>query len=727
MNPGPPDVLALLQRDDKWFLGGAPALLYAPPAPVWLDVPGFFDRTHFLHFALEPLFTVTLVDEAGSEVPLRAERRSWRPDRLEIHYRGPDLEVRELRCVGPGDAAACVLEVRSTRAAPRRLRAVAWTAQPVREETLRGAALTRFGPRIRREVEGLRSTRRDLSLTLGMKGARSSSIELSEATANHPRFVLTPFSESLEADGLSNRTVLTGVNRNGLLYAAVERELAFDGDGTARVVAAAGVGLTDEAADAALASALEGDPMARSAEAWRGYFGDLPTFSSGDVSLDTAYWYRWYGLRLNTIAPGVGNYRHPAVAEGIDYFRVPISYSAQCHMLETRWMHDGTLAWGSILNFLDNQRPDGSLPNHIHLDHVAPSGIYHADWGTRVLDVYRVHPDDDALARAFEGLKRYAEYFYRERDAQGSRLYDHVNQWESGQEYMSRYVWVDATADEWKPMQRRLKGIDASVYVYALERALGEMSRLLGRGEEAAWQARAEATGAAIRDLAWNPELEAFVDCDSELNRSELVFALSFYPFATDIAEVRHLPSIRRHLLDPEVFWTRYPVPASPRTDPNFSATPSWKGKRTNCPWNGRTWPMTNSHVVEALAHASRLDPELREAYRGAAQALRRDDVFRRRPAAAQQLRALQPSHRGAECVPRDRRLHALVDQRPADQVRGRAQAGCGRGGRGSLPVRARARVAARRARPRPCRGRGGGRRRTAGVGRRTRGRARAE
>src|SRR5690606_35058218 len=68
-----------------------------------------------------------------------------------------------------------------------------------------------------------------------------------------------------------------------------------------------------------------------------------------------------------------------------------------------------------------------------------------------------------------------------------------------------------------------------------------------------------------------------------------------------------------RYLLNPDEFWTQHPVPASPRSDPYFSATPAWKGKRTNCPWNGRTWPMTNSHVAEALVGASRLDRSLRE------------------------------------------------------------------------------------------------------------------
>jgi hypothetical protein len=35
--------------------------------------------------------------------------------------------------------------------------------------------------------------------------------------------------------------------------------------------------------------------------------------------------------------------------------------------------------------------------------------------------------------------------------------------------------------------------------------------------------------------------------------------------------------------------------------DPLFDARGLWKGARVNCPWNGRVWPMTNSHVLEGL------------------------------------------------------------------------------------------------------------------------------
>ena len=63
-----------------------------------------------------------------------------------------------------------------------------------------------------------------------------------------------------------------------------------------------------------------------------------------------------------------------------------------------------------------------------------------------------------------------------------------------------------------------------------------------------------------------------------------------------------HLPGFTQHLFDAEEFWTPFPVPSSSRRDPLYDPDASWKGKRHNCPWNGRVWPMTNSHVAEAIA-----------------------------------------------------------------------------------------------------------------------------
>ncbi len=607
------DVLELLKRADKWFLGHAPGLLYAPPAPIWSDHPGFWDAAHFLHFPVEPVFTFELLDEALNPVKLEYQERSWRPDRLEQDYTAPGLTLRETRICGPADVLSSVLELENTGHAARNLILVAWTAQPVPDASLEDADARMGAVYVRREVAGLRNTKLSLTLALGLEGARSYNIQLSEMVTNQPHFHFTPYYETLTQNGLDNRVTLTGVNRTGLVYAALERPLSLAPGERVTLTIAASIAPETGRALAPLKEALANDPRVESERAWRTFFDSVPHFSCSDPYLMTYYWYRWYGLRLNTLSTKLGNYQYPAVAEGVGYFRVPISYSAQCHMLEARWLHDPELARGSFLNFVHNQREDGSLPGHIHVNWVAPEGIYHADWGQRTLDVHHVHPDDGFLKCAYPALKRYAEYFYQGRDPQGSSLYDHVNQWESGQEYMSRYVWVDDEGDEWKAMKRRLKGLDASIYIYRLERALAEMSKLLGKNEEALWTARAERTRKALLEHCWDEDLQAFMDVSPELERSGLVFALSFYPFFTDLVAEKHLPSLERHLFNPNEFWTEYPVPASPKTDPYYSATPAWKGKRTNCPWNGRTWPMTNSHIAEAIVGASRLDSSLRE------------------------------------------------------------------------------------------------------------------
>src|SRR3989442_891000 len=95
--------LDLLARSDKWYLSAGEGLVWAPPFPVWLDAPGFWDEARLFEHALEPLFTVAFVDEAGREIPLRALRRRWTPAALEVPYAAAfGLEMVEARMVLPG-------------------------------------------------------------------------------------------------------------------------------------------------------------------------------------------------------------------------------------------------------------------------------------------------------------------------------------------------------------------------------------------------------------------------------------------------------------------------------------------------------------------------------------------------------------------------------------------------------------------------------------------------
>jgi glycogen debranching enzyme len=350
------------------------------------------------------------------------------------------------------------------------------------------------------------------------------------------------------------------------------------------------------------------EPGAESRAAWSAYFDRVPALACSDEFIERFWYYRWYGLRLCSHEAGVGHHLYPGVCEGIGPFHLPIAYSAPCHARELRWFPDPARARGVILNFLAHQYEDGRLHGRIYVDELEGTDFYFADWGDAVLAVDAVHPDKDFLDAVYEPLARYAEWLARERDADGTGLIDVVEQFETGQEFMSRYLAVDAEADsETWGARFRLKGVDATVYAYRLYRALAALAVRVGRADEAGgWRTAAERTGDAIRRHMWDPETGMFFDVDpATMRRTGVKAAVCFYPYLTDIAGSEHVEGLQRHLLDPAGFWTPYPVPSTSADDPYYSADAEWKGKRHKCPWNGRVWPMANSHVADAVARTA--------------------------------------------------------------------------------------------------------------------------
>ena len=341
-----------------------------------------------------------------------------------------------------------------------------------------------------------------------------------------------------------------------------------------------------------------------SCSAWESFFGGFPHFQCGDPYLDRYFDYRIYGLGLNRIEGRWGPIRHPAIAEGSEYFHVPITYSAQCHMMEMRWRRGGREAWGSLLNFIDNQKPDGSFHGRLYPERLEGTDFYHANWGDALLAVDDMHPDAAALARCYEGLSRYARWLTAARDPEASGMFTVTNHFETGQEYMSRYMAVDEKADVagWRP-RLRLKGIDVTVYAHQLFRALGSVARRLERaGDEAEWHGLAARCWRAIDERMWSAKARLFTDVDGRTGeRTGVKAAVGFYPLLTARVGGARLDALLDHLEDPGTFGTRFPLPSSSVDDARFSAEGIWRGKRRNCPWNGRVWPMTTSHVIEGL------------------------------------------------------------------------------------------------------------------------------
>lgn len=613
------DILTYLSRNDKWYLGGGEALVWAPTHPQWLDQLGFWDGAHYYGYELQPVFAVTLLDEKARVLTPRFQSRQWCPAFLtQTYHVAGNIELTERRAVLPNDSLVSELTLKNASKEPRTVHLVMWTAQPTSqgegslgEGSLGERSLTDVtcdGKTISfaRKIKGY-----DLACSLGInRKIASYSINVSQPIPNLPQWEYTPFYEKFCGGKLPNEKKVEGVRAGGLLYLALHTPLKLNPHARKSTGFVANISKTVRDSSSKLTETLKAkNPIRLSIRNWRDFFKRVPYFECSDKHLQKYYWYRWYGLRLFTVSGDEGVIHFPAVCEGPGYFHLPISYSAQAHMRETRWMETAEVARGSFLNFARNQRERGDYPGRLFPHGVEEDEFYHANWGESVLEVDAIHPDEAFLKEAYLSLIRYANYFDQERDGEGCGLYDVRNHYETGQEYSSRYLAVHQEADTWGWGDHfRLKGVEATVYMYCLKRALAIMADRLGKTEDGKeWSEAGERIKQAVLELMWDPTDEIFYDVDPRtMERTKVKAVTCFYPYMTEIVDESHIRGLRRHLLNPEEFWTAFPVATLSCDEPSFSPEAEWKGGRHHCPWNGRVWPMTNSHMVEALAHVAK-------------------------------------------------------------------------------------------------------------------------
>jgi len=629
--------LELLARNDKWQLGAGDAVAFAPPFPLWLDMPGFWDDGSIYHYPFGPLFTVAILAADGHVIPLKLVSRRWTPADLTCEYRlSGGLIATETRTVQPGGVFASEWRVHAPR--PVSLHVVAWTAQPVTDVELSSIAWNGAlaFTRIVRDDSG---TEFKAAAELTCVGeATSWAASLSDPTPARPEWRLTPFAEQWTAGRLTNDVRLGRSEPGGVLYAAVHRVVEASAgdamqtfairvsaaDSALRALAGAarhdGAGTLSRVAGGVASTrrptVAPGTPSlaAASRRRWYDVFDAAPQFSCTDPYFETCYWYRWYGLALHGLAPGTGNFQHATLCEGVDTARRPAATAVPCHVRELRWVNP-ELCRSLIRTFFAHQREDGSLPRHIYVDRVDPIDSDDADWGGAFDALNAVAPDAAFTAEMYFRLARYADWLIRARDPESSGLFDAgVSSGLAGRDGRYPALGLDTAPPPARDRSRgatpepSVKSVETTVYAYKLLRVLESFAAQSGqRAESARWGGAADRTRRAVRERMWSIELGTFCDVDPRTGKAVGGRTdRGFLPFVTDLASEDHRHGLERTLLDPEKFWTAFPVPSLGADDPRFDPTGASDGARRGRASNGRVWPMTNSVVVEALTTGDR-------------------------------------------------------------------------------------------------------------------------
>jgi len=196
----------LLSRNDKHFLGGGKRVIWAPEFPQFLNKPGFWDHACFLDYKIEPLFTITFLDEDLNELDITAESKQWVPSHLTQHYKSIDsLQITEQKFLLPTDVLTSNLKIKNNSHKQQKIHVIAWTCQSLQQNINQQTSV------VMKEVHALRSRiswEKEIyqkssdkpllkyGMTIGsQKYAQSISVNASNSTWNYPLWKLTPFYE----------------------------------------------------------------------------------------------------------------------------------------------------------------------------------------------------------------------------------------------------------------------------------------------------------------------------------------------------------------------------------------------------------------------------------------------------------------------------------------------------------------------------------------------------
>ena len=248
---------------------------------------------------------------------------------------------------------------------------------------------------------------------------------------------------------------------------------------------------------------------------WNDWFSSLPTvgFDRASEREKKLYYKAWWTLKLNYCRfPGWGFnvLESLPVYKGIWQWAIPAVewYSSQDPAHTCEWIKTAM----DIL--VKAQRGDGYITHAAYLHEDNPGEgwmergiIQNPELPATALRYYNASTDIESLRKWYQPFKKYYGYLCREFD----ECHENLHLWALHSSY-------DTGLDTFPAFQEVTYGIDGkepteycygsilSAERYNYEKAMGELSRILGLNEEAFWLSEAEKTKTAINRYLWDSE-----------------------------------------------------------------------------------------------------------------------------------------------------------------------------------------------------------------------------
>jgi hypothetical protein len=140
-----------------------------------------------------------------------------------------------------------------------------------------------------------------------------------------------------------------------------------------------------------------------------------------------------------------------------------------------------------------------------------------------------------------------------------------------------------------------MESMDVMSYSYSNRDVLALISRELNNGKEAYWRHKAEDLRKTLKDYLWDKERKACFDRDKNNEFLDVLLhnnlrCMWYGSFDQEMAD----SFVKTHLLNPEAFWTPFPLPSIAANDPMFR-----NNDRND--WSGQPQGLTFQRSIHAL------------------------------------------------------------------------------------------------------------------------------
>jgi hypothetical protein len=267
-----------------------------------------------------------------------------------------------------------------------------------------------------------------------------------------------------------------------------------------------------------------------------------------------------------------------------------------------------TTAMNNVLLFIRNQHSSGRYPGRISFrnDSIIPAYTHLQGFcfPCHALNLFYWNKkrDREYLHTLYQSLEAYDNYIWKYRDSDRNGCLETWCVIDTGEDHSTRFAGTTVARWHWPgetPPEEDavfpVESMDMMSYSYDARATLARISALLDNGKEQEWLDKAKAVQDRIASYLWDSRRGACFDrnCRNEVMPSLIhnnLRAMYFGSFTQQMAD----RFVREHLMNPEEFFTPFPLPSIAVNDPAFRNISSNN-------WSGQAEGLTYQRAIRAL------------------------------------------------------------------------------------------------------------------------------